>query len=118
MNFLTFECNFNSAPIQTLEGCEILRNWLLKQFEVKNIKDENILAAKMSAEIFITKLRYRDSYGTKSYSGWYQLVCRSEIKTDEKMYIGHVQGESRCMVFASAYNKVYSQPPQLIDGST
>lgn len=117
MNLLTLECTFNSASILTLEGCEILRSWLFKQLEVKNIKVEDLLMAKMSADIAITRLIYRDSYGMRSYNGWYNLVCQSEIKTDEKIYTGYAKGESRCMVFASTYNTLYSQPPKLIDSS-
>ncbi len=93
VDFLSGDCTFNGRAINSLLGCSRLRKWLLQRFETKNIAIDDIPFAQMTVVVAVSDLKLEKSYGHALYSGCFGFECNSEVRTSEKLYFGHMNGE-------------------------
>lgn len=118
-NILTGECTFNSRPIPTLQTCPEYGEWLTAQLEKHGIEKSGIKEVHVQIIGKVGNVRVRSSYGHQFAEARFAFDCRSEIRTDEKLYKGQMAGE-KDWGFDWYYIRLYGSlpntwPPTLSD---
>jgi hypothetical protein len=111
-NVLTGECSFNSKSIPNLRLCDTYRDWLREQSEKHRVPYEQIVAAAFEVRVVVKDVNLRSSYGHLFASAHFFFECRSEIKTDEKSYVGQMAGDKK-WGFDWYYERLYGALPDV-----
>ena len=92
-NILTGDCSHNGNSIPSLRLCEIYQKWMDQQLEKHRIERAGILEAIVRIQIEVKDVSLRSSFGHRFASAHFFFRCQSEIKTDEKSYVGQMHGD-------------------------
>jgi hypothetical protein len=111
-NILTGECRFDDKPIPALQLCATYRDWLREQSEKHGILYEQIEAATLEVRVVVKDVDLRSSYGHRFASAHFFFECRSDIKTDEKSYVGQMAGDKKWGV-DWYYERLYGALPDV-----
>jgi hypothetical protein len=109
-NILSGDCAHNGNPIPQLRLCTVFREWMRGQMDKHGIKSDGIREAVMQIKVEVTGVNLRRSFGHRFASAHFSFTCNSEIKTDEKSYVGKMQGE-KDWGFDWYYEKLYGSLP-------
>jgi hypothetical protein len=109
---LTGECSFNGKSIPTLRLCDTYREWLREQSEKHTIPYEQIVAAAFQVQVVVKDVNLRSPYGHRFASAHFFFDCRSEIRTDEKSYVGQMAGDKE-WGFDWYYERLYGALPDV-----
>jgi hypothetical protein len=109
-DLLTGSCSHNGNPILRLRLCDEYRQWIKNQLERHGIQEAEILEATIRIKVRMEGLSTRASFGHSFASGHFSFECESLIKTDEKSYLGQMQGEKEWS-FDWYYEKLYGSLP-------
>ncbi|HXR37491.1 MAG TPA: hypothetical protein VN776_00270 [Terracidiphilus sp.] len=109
-DILTGSCSYNGNPIPQLRLCDEYRHWMKKQLERHRIQGSDIMEATILIKVKMKGLNTRAPYGHRFASGHFSFECESEIKTDEKSYVGQMQGE-KAWGFDWYYEQLYGSLP-------
>lgn len=112
LSILTGECSRNGNPIPKLWACDVYREWLYTQLEKHGIEQDQIQEATLEIDVDVKEVSLRSSFGHRFADAHFYFDCRSEIKTDEKTYAGHMTGDKR-WGFDWFYEKLYGTLPQV-----
>jgi hypothetical protein len=110
-NILTGACSHNKIEIPQLRLCDLYRQWMHKQFERHHIQEEGIRDAVLQMEVSVSEVSVRSSYGHRFASARFSFACECEIKTDEKSYVGKMQGE-KVWGFDWYYERLFGALPE------
>jgi hypothetical protein len=111
-DILTGNCTRNGAPIPPLTTCKEYREWLQVQLSKRHIPLEG-LQVSMRINVLISDVKVSTSFGHVFASAFFECNCHSQIRTDEKMYVGHSRG-AKAWGFDWYYQKLYGDPLNLI----
>jgi hypothetical protein len=111
-NVLTGECSFNDKSIPTLRLCDIYRDWLRERSEKHRVPYEQIEAATLEVHVVVKDVQLRSPYGQRFASAHFFFECQSEIKTDEKPYVGRMAGDKK-WGFDWYYERLYGALPDV-----
>ena len=106
LNILDGDCRFNDSLIPKLRTCDTFKDWLFAQLEKHHIPFEAIKAANLKIDVKFSLLDAGQSYGHEFASAHFSFACRSELKTDEKVYTSSATGE-KTWEFGYYYNLLY-----------
>ena len=105
LDILHGHCSRNGLPIPPLTTCTEYRDWLQMQLTKCNIPLES-LQINMGINVLVSDIKVSTSFGHVFASACFECKCRSEIRTDEKSYLGHYRG-ARKWGFDWYYQKLY-----------
>ncbi len=111
-NILTGECSHNGSPIPKLHACGVYDEWLRTQLEKHGIQLDKIQAATLEMNVVVRDVNLRSSYGQRFASAHFVFECQSEIRTDEKSYVGQMCGDKK-WGFDWYYEKLYGTLPDV-----
>lgn len=111
-NILSGECSHNCNPIPQLRLCDVYRQWMNTQLEKHCIQWEGIREVVIEVKVKVKGVSLRSSFGHRFASAHFSFVCKSEIKTDEKSYVGQMQGEKE-WGFDWYYERLYGTLPDV-----
>lgn len=111
-NILTGECSRNGSPIPRLRICCVYDEWLRTQLEKHGILHDEIQAATLEMNIVVRDVNLRSSFGHRFASAHFRFECQSEIRTDEKSYVGRMAGDKK-WGFDWFYEKLYGALPDV-----
>ncbi|MCW5959803.1 MAG: hypothetical protein KIS76_06535 [Pyrinomonadaceae bacterium] len=106
LDILSGECRFNGNPIPKLRTCDSFKDWLLAQLEKHHILREAIEAANLKIDVEFSLIDAGQSYGHEFASAHFSFSCRSELRTDEKIYTSSATGEKTWEI-GYYYNLLY-----------
>jgi hypothetical protein len=111
LSILTGECRHNGSPIPKLQTCDAYREWLYAQLKKHGIEQDKIQEAILEIDVDVQDVKLRSSYGHRFAEAHFFFNCRSEIKTGEKTYVGHMAGDKE-WGFNGFYEKLYGSLPE------
>ncbi len=111
-NISTGECSHNGSPIPRLRLCDVYQEWLRTQVEKHGIQQDGIQAATLEVNVIVRGVNLRSSYGHRFASAHFFFECQSEIRTDEKSYIGRMDGDKE-WGFDWYYERLYGTLPEV-----
>jgi hypothetical protein len=91
LNILTGACARDGAPIPELKVCREYRLWLIEQLAKRHVPP-GLLHAVLTVEVTVVNSTVKNSYGHLFGSADFTFRCRSELRTDEKVYVGELSG--------------------------
>jgi hypothetical protein len=112
LSILKGECSRNGSPIPRLQTCDVYREWLCAQLAKHGIEMGKIQEAILEIDVNVQEVKLRSSYGHRFAEAHFFFDCRSEIKTDEKTYVGHMAGDKE-WGFNGFYEKLYGRLPEV-----
>jgi hypothetical protein len=92
-NISTGECSYNGTPIPQLRLCRTYQEWLRTQFEKHGVRQDGIRAATLEVKVAVRDVNLLSSYGHRFASAHFFFECQSEIRSDEKTYVGRMDGD-------------------------
>jgi hypothetical protein len=105
LDILNGNCSRDGLPILPLMTCREHRDWLEMQLAKRNIPLES-LRIRLGINVLVSDVQVRASFGRVFASAHFECSCRSEIRTDEKTYLGHRRG-AKVWGFDWYYQKLY-----------
>src|SRR5262249_4333595 len=108
---LNGHCSRDGISIPSLNTCKEYKEWLQKQLNKRKIPLEGLRVC-MGINVLISDVRIKTSYGHIFASAFFECNCYSEIRTDEKKYVGHCRG-AKAWGFNYYYQKLYGNPMNL-----
>ena len=87
-------------------------NFRLMTLDKHAIQREGIREAVIEIKVEVEGINLRSSFGHRFASAHFSFTCKSEIKTDEKSYVGQMQGEEE-WGFGWYYEKLYGTLPDV-----
>ena len=111
-NILTGDCSYNGNPIPSLKLCDVYQQWMHQQLDKHGVPRGGIREATLQLRIGVKELSLRSSFGHRFASARFFFGCRSEIKTDEKSYVGQMSGDKE-WGFDWYYEKLYGALPEV-----
>ncbi len=111
-DILTGECSCNDRPIPKLHTCVVFDEWLRRRLEKHAISRDRIEAATLEVNVTVSEVNLRSSYGHRFASAHFTFECQSEIRTDEKSYVGQMIGNKE-WGFDWYYEKLYGVLPDV-----
>jgi hypothetical protein len=106
LSILNGECRFNGSLIPTLRTCGTFKDWLFAQLEKHHILSESIKTANLEIDVELSLIDAGQSYGHEFASAHFSFACRSDLRTDEKIYSSSAKGE-KTWEFGYYYNLLY-----------
>lgn len=106
-------CTRDGISIPALVTCQEYAEWLHQQLNIRNIPIQG-LQASMRINVLVSDVRVRTSFGHVFAQGFFECNCNSEIRTDEKAYVGHRRG-AKAWGFDWYYQKLYGDPMNLVE---
>lgn len=94
-DILSGECSLDGKPIPKLRTCDEYKEWLFLQLDKNRIPRQAIREALLRIKVVVDKVSIRLSYGHRFADAEFSFDCQSEIKTDEKSYVGRIMGEKK-----------------------
>lgn len=111
LDILNGHCTRDGVFIPPLMTCQEYREWLQTQLAKRNIPLES-LRIRMGINVLVSDVKVKTSFGHVFASAFFECNCRSEIRTDEKKYLGHYRG-AKAWGFDWYYQKLYGNPMSL-----
>ena len=111
-NILTGKCSHNSTPIPQLKLCDIYQQWMNGQLDKRRIQRDGILSAVLQVKVEVNEVNLHTSFSHRFASAHFSFLCQCEITTDEKLYVGQMQGEKE-WGFDWFYEKLYGTLPDV-----
>ena len=111
-NILTGDCSYNGSQIPKLRTCDVYREWLYIQLEKHRIQGDKVREAVLQISVAVSEVSLRESYGHRFASAHFSFECQSQIKTDEKSYVGKMNGQKE-WGFDWFYEKLYGALPEV-----
>jgi hypothetical protein len=112
LSILTGECSHNGVPIPKLRTCDVYEEWLRTQLGKQGISQNEIQEARLEIDVVVQDVKVRSSYGNRFAEAHFSFDCHSEIRTDEKAYLGHMAGNKN-WGFNWYYEKLYGELPNV-----
>lgn len=109
-NILTGKCSVNDKPIPSLRTCGEYKEWLKAQLDKHGIQQYGVKEASLRIHMMVDKVNIKSSYGHQFADAHFSFDCQSEIRTDEKSYIGKMAGE-KTWGFDLYYIRLYGSLP-------
>ena len=109
-NILTCDCTYQGIPIPKLNLCDIYQEWLHAQMDTHRIQPDGIQVAILGVKVLVEQVSLRNSYGHRFASAHFFFECQSEIRTDEKTYMGRMLGDKE-WGFDYYYEQLYGPLP-------
>jgi hypothetical protein len=94
LDILTGACTKDGAPIRELRVCRHFRQWLTERL-AKDRVPPGVEVALLEVHMTVANVSVRVSYGHRFGAADFTYQCRSEIRTDEKTYVGVQSGGMR-----------------------
>jgi hypothetical protein len=94
LDILSGECSRNGVPIAELKICSHYRTWLSEQVAKHNVPP-GLLRVGLTVDIVVANVTVSSSYGHRFGAADFTFNCRSELRTDEKVYVGELSGSRR-----------------------
>jgi hypothetical protein len=116
-DILTGECSFNGKSIPALRLCDTYKDWLREQSEKHGVPFEQIETAAFDVQVVVKDVNLSSSYGHRFASAHFFFECRSELKTDEKSYVGQMAGDKK-WGFDWYYERLYGALPDVWPATT
>jgi hypothetical protein len=110
-NILTGESSHNGNPIERLRLCDVYQQWMHKQLDKYGIELNGIKKAILQVNVEVKDVNLRSSFGHRYASAHFFFVCQSEIGTDEKLYMGTMNGDKQ-WGFDWYYERLYGNLPE------
>jgi len=92
VDFLTGICTHNGKPVNSLMACEVYKKWLIEQSQEHGVPFGELESIIMDINVNV-QAQTKTQYGQRRALAHFQFDCRSEIRTDEKTYVGRMCGE-------------------------
>jgi hypothetical protein len=112
LSILTGECSHNGVSIPKLNTCDVYDEWLSTQLAKHGIQKSHIEEARLEIDVVVQNVSVRASYGHRFASAHFFFDCHSEIRTNEKVYRGHMAGNKE-WGFDWYYEKLYGKLPDV-----
>jgi hypothetical protein len=112
LSILTGECRLNGSAIPKLRMCDVYSEWLCTQLEKHGIEPDAIREAVLEIDVAMQEVNLRSSYSHRFASAHFFFDCHSRLSTDEKTYIGHMDGDKK-WGFDWYYEKLYGKLPDV-----
>lgn len=110
LDILNGRTSFKGLPIPKFQTCDEYKDWMFVQMGKHHIARDGIVAASLNVVAKIDMIRAWPSYGHTFASAHFSLGCESEIKTDERSYLGKMAGK-REWGFNWYYERLYGDFP-------
>lgn len=111
-DILNGQCSHNDTIIPPLGACAVYKEWLSCQARKHRVPFEAVQSVTMVIRIEVNSIRTTTSYGHRFASAHFGTECRSEIKTDEKLYVGIAKG-GKDWGFDWYYERLYGPLPDV-----
>jgi len=85
---------------------------LYKQLESRGIPKDGIQEAALLINVDVKDVNLHSPFGHRFASAHFFFTCHSEIKTDEKTYVGQMQGD-REWGFDWYYERLFGDLPEV-----
>jgi hypothetical protein len=101
IDVLTGQCEFGGKPIEPLNIAMTLSDYLSRELEGNDIPPGAVLSARLGVDLLFSRVPWHDVAGETFHNESGQVKtgdmhrcemdCRSEIRTDETVYVGELR---------------------------